>query len=138
MAGTKVMGVDVTDAFTNYGAAAAAGGIQRLAWGRSEGTGWMTTGGLILLGLFGSNFFQGQLGQVVRSASLGAAAGFGWIAAERLVVNKEPLFKGAEAKRLQGPRVHRPLVAGARAPQASILGVNPNTGEEILSSSVNG
>ena len=77
---------NLSDSMVHYGSAALAGGVQRLAWQKSQNVGMMVTGATLLAGLIGEGLFPPGIRDAVRSASMAAAGIAGWTAAERFYV----------------------------------------------------
>lgn len=123
---------------------ALAGGIQRVAW-ENENFGMFTTGAMVIGGLVAQSMTRpGDLLDTIAKAAFNSGSStVGWLIAEKQF-NYGGI--GSLAGRLPGgQKGRRPLggVTGSpmnghsgRAPEASLTGVNPNTGEEIRSSRV--
>lgn len=70
--------------------AAAGGAAQRVIWDQSERNGWIATGGLILAGVLGQNFFrQPMLQQISKAAMLSGATVAGWVIGEMNLIKQE-------------------------------------------------
>jgi len=129
----------------NLAPAVIGGAVQRIVYENNENVGFLTTGGFILGGTLLSMF--GGKNQLFARAGDGmiasGAAVLGWVGTEIMFLNKRPgrpalvpqrmgYVPQAQPRPALMPGAYRP----ATAPQASLMGTNPNTGETIYSSRV--
>lgn len=136
---------------------AAAGGAQEYTWRRWPAMGPLATAGFIVAGVAMKMFFRGRLfDQVSDGVFMSGASVAGWEMSKRLIKYTPPVggvigptaYNAYAQGRLPGgysnaayaqPRMMPAAVPSSpamRMPQASIGGMNPNTGEGLLASRV--
>ena len=135
---TRALTLDLTTTLVEYGSAGVYGVVQRAAWDRSDMTGWLVTGGGVLLGIFGESFFgrNDLLSKAIKGIGLSSAGVGGWIAGERMfkiggaaMAAEEAMLQ--EAYRAQALNAARtPSLAGA-APASHHPGVERLNGIAI-------
>ncbi len=120
----------------------AGGAAQRFAWEQSENIGMITTGLFIVGGVVLPMFMRNQMTDILAKGMFHSGAVVaGWVGTEKLFkLGTRPgqlaLRPGGAMPALGPGGRYMPAMNGARAPEVSIVGVNPNTGEPILDSRI--
>ena len=125
----------------NLAPAVIGGATQRLVYENNENYGFLTTGGFILGGTILGMF--AKRGDILQAAADGmiasGASTLGWVGTEIMFLNKRP-GRPAMIPQRAAPMGYRPALQAGGYPQTrpgvSLMGVNENTGEHILSSRV--
>ena len=141
--------IDVAALAVEGVSAAVGGGVQQFLWRPQFNPviGWLATGGALLGGIFLGATTRGPMSQVGHALYNSGATFLGVEAARRFIQPGAAARLPAGAQRGIPGRTYAPafnnsrqpqalVPAANRAPQVSLLGVNPNTGEEIRVSRV--
>jgi len=137
----------------NLAPAAIGGAVQRIVYENNENYGFLTTGGFILGGTLLSMFGRKNdlLGRAGDGMIASGASILGWVGTEIMFLNKRPSRPAMIPQRQMptpqqayAPPAYRAALGPGQAhhnfstgiPQVALQGLNPNTGETILSSRV--
>ena len=117
------------------------GGAQRFAWDRSEMVGMITTGAFVIGGLVLPMFLKNPMTDIVAKGMFHSGAAIaGWVTTEKVFrlapATATPALRPGGTRPQLGSGRYYPAVDGVRAPEVAYQGVNPNTGESILSSGI--
>ena len=120
---------------------AAGGGAQRFAWDRGDNVGMFTTGGFIVAGLVLPMFMRNPMFDIMAKGMFHSGAAIaGWVTSEKvfnLAAAPAPVaLQPGGSRRALGSGRPAPNYNGVRSPEVALRGVNPNTGEPILSSGI--
>ena len=136
--------IDVQESLIGGVAHAAGGALQRLAW-EKEQTGFMTTGAFVIGGLLLKSMApRGIMATLGEAAFNSGATIAGWVGAERVFQlgggaaggGGLALRGGRNARGFLGSGRQRVMANGYSNPGVALMGMNPNTGEQILGSGI--